>query len=149
MNEIYFAGSIRGGREDVELYAQIVNYLGNHGTVLTEHVTDKGLTSLGEGGVTDPQIHDRDVDWLDQSKTIVAEVTNASLGVGYEIGRIVERNLWVPEESRKVILCLHRPQVDKRLSAMIAGCKGVKNVKYSELNEAFVEIDNFFRSLRH
>lgn len=31
--KIYFAGSIRGGREDVALYLQIINYLKNFGEV--------------------------------------------------------------------------------------------------------------------
>jgi len=35
---IYFCGSIRGGRQDVAIYQQIVTYLKNYGRVLTEHV---------------------------------------------------------------------------------------------------------------
>ncbi len=37
---IYFAGSIRGGREDASLYLQIIDYLKTFGEVLTEHVGD-------------------------------------------------------------------------------------------------------------
>ena len=82
--------------------------------------------------------------WLGKSKIIVAEVTQASLGVGYEIGRIVERNLWVSELDKKRILCLYKPQIDKRLSAMIAGSNGVINSKYKTLKEAKKCIDKFF-----
>ncbi len=35
---IYFCGSIRGGRQDVAIYQQIVGCLKTYGTVLTEHV---------------------------------------------------------------------------------------------------------------
>lgn len=35
---IYFCGSIRGGRQDVAIYQQIVSCLKNYGRVLTEHV---------------------------------------------------------------------------------------------------------------
>src|SRR3990167_9577819 len=104
MKKIYFAGSIRGGREDVGLYLGIVEHLKTHGDVLTEHVADKGLTLLGEDGLSDKEIHNRDVSWLDESNVVVAEVTKASLGVGYEIGRMEERNLWVPKPQRKHIL---------------------------------------------
>lgn len=35
---IYFCGSIRGGRQDVAIYQQIVTCLKTYGQVLTEHV---------------------------------------------------------------------------------------------------------------
>ncbi len=40
MNKLYFAGSIRGGREDAALYRRIIQELGKYGDVLTEHVGD-------------------------------------------------------------------------------------------------------------
>ena len=42
--KIYFAGSIRGGRNDVDLYLQIIEHLKQYGEVLTEHVGNKKLT---------------------------------------------------------------------------------------------------------
>ena len=46
--KIYFAGSIRGGRDDQELYFDMITDLQNHGTVLTEHIGNKELGNLGE-----------------------------------------------------------------------------------------------------
>jgi 2'-deoxynucleoside 5'-phosphate N-hydrolase len=46
--KIYFAGSIRGGRDDKELYLDIIKWLGKYGTVLTEHIGDATLSALGE-----------------------------------------------------------------------------------------------------
>lgn len=46
--KIYFAGSIRAGRNDVQLYSKIVGILKKYGTVLTEHVGDPNLTESGE-----------------------------------------------------------------------------------------------------
>ena len=83
--KIYFAGSIRGGRNDVYVYNKIINHLKNYGDVLTEHVGSDSLTSTGENSLNDVQIHDRDIEWLKSSDIIIAEVTNPSLGVGYEI----------------------------------------------------------------
>jgi hypothetical protein len=37
--KIYFAGSIRGGREDAALYLEIIEYLKTFGEVLTEHIS--------------------------------------------------------------------------------------------------------------
>ena len=134
--KIYFAGSIRGGRDDVGLYLQIIEHLKKYGEVLTEHIGDKNLALLGEDGVKDDHIHNRDLEWFMQSNVVVAEVTTPSLGVGYEIGRAVE--------NQKRVLCLYRPQDGKRLSAMIAGSPDVTNVEYKTLDDAKKIIDDFF-----
>jgi hypothetical protein len=43
--KIYFAGSIRGGREDAAFYHQIIALLIEYGEVLTEHIGDIGNSS--------------------------------------------------------------------------------------------------------
>lgn len=134
--KIYFAGSIRGGRDDVKLYAMIIKHLEKYGKVLTEHVADKNLEAVGERNMLDQEIHDRDLDWLTQSDVIVAEVTAPSLGVGYEIRAAVEE--------KKMVLCLYRPQEDKRLSAMISGCAEVQIGNYQQFDEAAKIIDKYF-----
>jgi len=133
---IYFAGSIRAGREDAGLYHRIIGHLQKYGEVLTEHVGDRSLTEMDDEGVTDRFIHDRDMGWLLSADVVVAEVTVPSLGVGYEIGRALENG--------KPVLCLYRPQKDKRLSAMISGCEKVIVSAYQTIYEAESIIDNFF-----
>jgi len=137
MIKIYFAGSIRGGRDDVGLYLQIIEHLKQYGEVLTEHVGNKDLKLLGEDGLKDDYIHSRDLGWVLQSDAIVAEVSTASLGVGYEIGRAVE--------NQKRVLCLYRPQEGKMLSAMIAGSPDIVNAQYRNIDEAKKVIDDFFK----
>ncbi len=134
--KIYFAGSIRGGREDAELYFQIIDYLKNFGEVLTEHVGDVLLLEMGDDGITDTFIHDRDLEWLKTADVLVAEVTTVSMGVGYEIGRAVEAG--------KPVLCLFRADSGKNLSAMIAGCTDLTVQNYQTLEEAEKCIDGFF-----
>ena len=145
MDKIYFAASIRGGRSDVDIYLKLIEHLRQYGEVLTEHIGDKKLKLFGEDKLTDPEIHNRDMNWLEQSRSIVAEVTTASLGVGYELGRIVERNSWAHEADKKRILCLWRPQVNRRLSAMIAGSDEIINSEYRTLGEAKKAINKFFK----
>ncbi len=134
--KIYFAGSIRGGRDDAALYFRIIEFLKNFGTVFTEHIGDATLTNLGDEGVTDRFIHDRDLDWLTGADVVVAEVTTVSMGVGYEIGQAVAME--------KRILCLYRPSPGKKLSAMIAGCPGLTLVEYHDAGEAFHAVSEFF-----
>ncbi|KAM9808825.1 5-hydroxymethyl-dUMP N-hydrolase isoform 2-T2 [Syngnathus typhle] len=72
--KIYFCESIRGGRDDARLYEHIVKTLGKFGKVLTEHVGDSDLCHT----------------------VVVAEVTQPSLGVGYELGHAyLKKNTFV------------------------------------------------------
>ena len=135
--KIYFAGSIRAGRQDVELYRELIACIGRYGAVLTEHVGDDDLESVGEKMMSDAEIHDRDMDWLAGSDAVVAEVTTPSLGVGYEIASAIAL--------AKPILCLYRPQQGRTLSAMIAGSPAVTIVQYRHLEEAANAIERFLR----
>jgi nucleoside 2-deoxyribosyltransferase len=133
--KIYFAGSIRGGRGDREIYGQIITILQNYGQVLTEHIADAKISSYGQTNMTDVEIYTKDVNWIKEADVVVAEVTNTSLGVGYELG--------FAESLGKKIIALYRKSEDKRLSAMIAGNKNINCVEYkevSDLPEIFVNI---------
>lgn len=134
--KLYFAGSIRGGRDDQALYFQIIEMLGRYGEVLTEHVGLAELSAGGEGG-DDFAIHDRDLRWLKEADCLVAEVTVPSLGVGYEIGKATE---W-----GKPVLCLFRRGAGRALSAMIAGSRALKVREYSEAGELEEIFAQFFR----
>lgn len=132
---IYFAGSISGGRDDWNTYRGIIALLSNHGTVLTEHVGDAKISITGED-LDDAYIHDRDLEWLRSCDCVVAEVTRPSLGVGYEIGRATE---W-----GKSVLCLYRPSITPRLSAMISGCNKVTLQSYEQLEDLkSIFVDHF------
>ena len=138
--KIYFAGSIRGGRDDAEIYYQIIKFLQEYGQVLTEHVGEKDLNVMGESTLSDKQIHDRDMKWLLESDLMVAEVTNPSLGVGYEIGRAIENN--------KKIVCLYRKLQNKKLSAMISGLIRVKNIEYNKISDLIEHLDLYLKNLK-
>ncbi|MDO8530189.1 MAG: nucleoside 2-deoxyribosyltransferase [bacterium] len=137
--KIYFAGSIRGGRDDKELYLQIIELLSKYGTVLTEHIGDKELTHMGEISNTVEFIYNRDMVWLNESDVVVAEVTTPSLGVGYELSKA---------EGQKKILCLFREQQGKSLSAMVAGNKNMKVEVYKDLSDIEKILENFFKEIR-
>jgi 2'-deoxynucleoside 5'-phosphate N-hydrolase len=125
-------------KDSNEINKSLIDYLKNFGEVLTEHFSNPALAGTGETKLTDKAIHDRDLNWLFSADAVVAEVSNVSLGVGYEIGRAVEHN--------KKILCLRRKS-GKRLSAMISGCEGLTLKEYSSLEEAELFIKNFFSAI--
>jgi 2'-deoxynucleoside 5'-phosphate N-hydrolase len=135
IKKIYFAGSIRGGREDAGLYAQIIGHLKQFGIVLTEHVGYPAVNSWADEQLSDQVIYERDMQWLHSCDAVVAEITTISMGVGYELGQAVA--------SGKKVLCLYRSQSGRRLSAMIAGCPAMRVVYYTEPAEAISGIDLF------
>ncbi|MEK9182861.1 MAG: nucleoside 2-deoxyribosyltransferase [Patescibacteria group bacterium] len=135
--KIYFAGSIRGGRDDKEIYSKIIDILKNHGEVLTEHVGDHKLTALGEVGITDEQIYERDMAWLKEVNALVADVSTPSIGVGYEVASA--------EALNKKILCLYREGAEKRISGMINGNKNLTVKTYKTVFDLPEIFENFFK----
>lgn len=138
--KIYFAGSIRGGRDDQAIYSELIEYLAELGhTVLCEHV---GLADLSDQGQKQPSefIHDRDLGWIDEADCIVAEVSNPSLGVGYEIA-------YAGYERKIPVLALFRADNTKRLSAMIDGSPHTQVYVYETTKDAKATIDTFLKSL--
>lgn len=138
MKKIYFACSIRGGRDDAETYAQLVQYLKKRATVLSEIFADQKLTSEGMNKPS-KDIWQIDTDWVKQADALIAEVTNPSLGVGYEIA--------LAEQLQKPILALFRNDGDKKLSAMIDGSPNVQVCYYKKLPEAQDAINIFLDNL--
>ena len=135
--KIYFAGSIRAGRDDAAIYETMITWLRSYGEVLTEHVGDPALSAAGDDGPGDRYIHDRDMAWLASCDLVVAEVTTPSLGVGYELG-------WATALA-KPVLCLHRTLFGRPLSAMIGGSPGIQAAAYSSMDEAKRIMEEFIK----
>lgn len=135
--KIYFAGSIRAGRNDAPVYEAMIKWLRSLGEVLTEHVGDLALSATGDDGPSDRHIHDRDMAWLSASDLVIAEISVPSLGVGYELG-------WATALG-KPVLCLYRPVAGRAISAMIAGSPGIQTASYSSMAEAETIMGKFIR----
>ncbi len=138
---IYFAGSIRGGRQLAEKYKKIIEFLGTFGNVYTEHVGDDKAIGMDSNNMSDMEIHDRDMKWIHQSDIMVAEVSVPSLGVGYEIASALSM--------KKPVLCLYNEEADYGLSAMISGSKEVSLLKYENLEQLETIIPAFLRNVAH
>ena len=83
--KIYFAGSIRGGRVDADLYNRIISCIQRTDIVLTEHVGGSNLCLEEQGFARDSKIYNQDTAWLRESDILIGECTCPSLGVGYEL----------------------------------------------------------------
>jgi nucleoside 2-deoxyribosyltransferase len=133
---IYFCGSIRGGRDLAETYAKMITLLGSYGRVLTEHLGSNEEIETKDRILTDKEIHDRDLQWIVESDLLVAEVTVPSLGVGYEIGRAIEMG--------KPVLCLFKEGEEYTLSAMISGSEDVEIKYYKGIEDVNGIFKEFF-----
>ena len=133
MKKVYFAGSIRGGRQDAALYGRMIALLEARGCqVLTEHVGLESLQAEGERTMTEEEIFDRDMAWLTESDLIVAECTTPSHGVGYELARARDMGKEV-----HIFYDLTRG----RLSAMLAGDRAFVLHPYAAQAELFEALE--------
>jgi nucleoside 2-deoxyribosyltransferase len=133
---VYFCGSIRGGRGLQPVYAALVNHLERNGhTVPTAHVAAPDVLS-DERRYSLDEIYQRDVLWLEACDAVVAEVTQPSLGVGYEIAYALHK-------AHKPVLCLC--QAGTPLSAMIEGNDDphLRVVFYHDVEQALAAMDQF------
>ena len=133
MKKVYFAGSIRGGRQDAALYGEMISFLEDHGCrVLTEHVGLESLQAEGERTMTEEEIFNRDMAWLTECDRVVAECTTPSHGVGYELARARDM-----EKPVHIFYDLTRG----RLSAMLAGERRFILHPYTAHTELFAVLD--------
>jgi len=133
---IYFCGSIRGGRNDAALYHDMIEFMEQYGTVLTKHVGDPKLTEQGNDG-TPNQIWCRDTAWLKESDIVIAECSQPSLGVGYELAFA---------EALGVPVHVFYGKEDGRLSAMISGNPSFHIVEYHSREALFSELACIFQA---
>ncbi|MBC8334158.1 MAG: nucleoside 2-deoxyribosyltransferase [Anaerolineales bacterium] len=135
--KIYFACSITGGREYEKNYQAITRYLLDQGyEVPTAHLADSNILDL-ERVVVPGEIYARDVDWIQASDILIAEVSVPSHGVGYEIGYAL--NLGKP------VLCLY--QAGRAVSKMITGNPDplLSVNAYEDIEQALAQINTFVK----
>lgn len=126
MKKIYFAGSIRGGREDAALYHRLIVKMQEKHRVLTEHVGNLALSA--KESENDAAIYEQDTAWLRECDAVIAECTRPSLGVGYELA--------YAERYEKPVHIFYR-RSETELSAMLSGDNYFKIHPYESEEELF------------
>lgn len=132
MSKVYFAGSIRGGRADAELYRQMIEHIQKTDVVLTEHVGNLTLSKTEGLPNRDVAIYEQDTAWLRESDLVIAECTTPSLGVGYELA-------YAEKFGKPVHIFYNKRRAN--LSAMLSGDKAFHVHPYTDANEVFPMID--------
>lgn len=129
--KVYFAGSIRGGREDAQLYKDTIAFIEKTDIVLTEHVGDLTRSIHEQERDKDNLIYTQDTNWLKECDLVIAEGTHPSLGVGYELA--------YAEKLSKTVYVFYRPE-QCQLSAMIKGDPYFQIYPYKTKEELFEKI---------
>lgn len=132
MKKVYFAGSIRGGRADADMYKRVIEHIKRDNIVLTEHIGDLSLSTVEDSDVA---IYEQDTAWLKESDIVIAECTTTSLGVGYELGFA---------EACGIPVHIFYDETRTRLSAMLAGNKCFHIHPYKSESEIYPIIDDIF-----
>ena len=122
--KVYFAGSIRGGRQDAELYKHIIEYIQRDNIVLTEHVGDLSKSKTEGLEDSDEAIYKQDTSWLRESEVVI--------GVGYELAYAEAHGIPV-----HIFYCKSRT----KLSAMLTGNKYFQIHPYKDEGEIYPLID--------
>ncbi len=138
MEEVYFAWAIRGGTDDMAIYSSLINHIKKYAKVLTEHIWDDVLLKQQRARLTkDEDIYKEDIKLIDQADIIIAEVTQVSLGVGYELG--------YAESKWKKVHCFFNTNTERKLSAMIRWNAYFTVHDYKTLEEAYLRLDTILR----
>lgn len=124
--KVFFSGSIRGGGEYLSYYHQILNYLRSFGEIISEHL-DQEIQVDSQGKASDFAIYARDIRWIRESDLLIAEVSQPSIGVGYEIA--------YAEAFNKPILALYYSGAENAMSAMISGNPRITTIEYESLSD--------------
>ena len=133
---VYCAGAIKGDTSYQKYLKEIIIHLSS-----LEHTPLSELNENFKSAIplTDKEIFKRDLKWLEQSKIMIAEISGASLGVGFEIS-------YALYELKIPVLALYNSKVES-ISAMISGCTSklitIKN--YSDIEELKNIVSDFVK----
>ncbi len=135
MTKIYFACSIRGGG-DTSLYQAIVDAIKKAGGDVLSEVFVHDAINYGGSPLPSDQIYKRDTEMIHDCDVLIAEVTNPSLGVGYELA--------YAEKLGRPILCLFNLTSKNKLSAMVSG-NSYNTVEYTHPDEITDKVTKFMK----
>ena len=135
--KIYFAGSIRGGRDYADLYQRMILHIQKTDKVLTEHIGCKDINLVEKGRIADSDIYFQDTEWLQESDLVIAECSYPSLGVGYELAYA---------ESHHIPCHIFYDKSATQLSAMLTGNPYFFLYPYQNEEELFQMLDEVLAS---
>ena len=114
---IYLACTVRGDRGAVSAARALADTLESLGhCVLTRHLLDDHV-EMAESALSEREVFERDLRWLDSSDLLIAEASGSSYGVGFEVGYVLGRSATTGQR----VLLLYDEARRPVVSRLIAG----------------------------
>jgi 2'-deoxynucleoside 5'-phosphate N-hydrolase len=114
---IYLACTVRGDRAAVDALRGVADLLEREGhTVLTRHLLADDVETA-ESVLTERDVFERDMQWLNAADLIIADASGSSFGVGFEVGYVLGR----AEQTGQRVLLLYNAARHGRVSRLISG----------------------------
>jgi 2'-deoxynucleoside 5'-phosphate N-hydrolase len=114
---IYLACTVRGDRGAVTALRSLVVSLEAAGhTVLTKHLLDDDVETA-ESALTERQVYERDIEWLEACDVLIADASGSSFGVGFEVGYVLGRS----DRTEQRVVLLYRADRRDRISRLVVG----------------------------
>jgi nucleoside 2-deoxyribosyltransferase len=114
---IYLACTVRGDRGAVSAVRALADTLESLGhRVLTRHLLEDDVETA-ESALSERDVFERDISWLDSSDLLIAEASGSSYGVGFEVGYVLGRSATTGQR----VLLLYDEARRPVVSRLIAG----------------------------
>ena len=114
---IYLACTVRGDRGAVRAARSLADALESMGhVVLTRHLLEENVESA-ESALTERDVFERDMQWLQSADVLIAEASGSSYGVGFEVGYVLGRS----DVTNQRVLLLYDAARRSLVSRLIAG----------------------------
>ena len=114
---IYLACTVRGDRDAVVGLRRLARDLEAAGhVILTRHLLDDDVETT-EAEISEAQVYDRDIGWLNASDLLIADASGSSFGVGFEVGWVLAN----AARTRQRVLLLYREDRRHHISRLIVG----------------------------
>lgn len=117
--KIYLACTVRGDRGALgvaRVLADALEFMGH--TVLTRHLLEDDV-DRAEAALTEPQVFERDLRWLQEADLVVAEASGSSYGVGFEVGYVLGRAATTGQRVLLLYDSARRPLVSRLISGNV------------------------------
>jgi nucleoside 2-deoxyribosyltransferase len=116
---IYLACTVRGNRGALAAARALSDLLLRRGhDVLTTHLLADDADAT-EGQLTECQVYERDIAWLERADLLIAEASGSSYGVGFEVGYVLGRSA---ETGQRVLVVFdesRRPAISRFIAGTV------------------------------
>lgn len=132
---VYLAAAMTNPERDTSVVEEVLRALSEAGhEVLTPHVIGE-VEDPCAGRLSDAQLAQRDLSWLQQADCLVAEVSTPSHGVGIEVMAALNAG--------KPVFAIAREKA--RVSRLLSGLPGLTLARYSSPAQAVALVSAFLQ----